>query len=196
MKNLSKKLSSFFAAFAIVFTMGTATTTTTAEATCYYKGCYNTCSTLKYYENKYRRLANYYSSRNSYYYRCYTKKANYYRDRYNKSCNVTPPPAKTGTVCGYVLGDGKGLDGVRVKISKSGATIAQARTDKLGKWTISNIPEGQVTIEVDENDVDRHSPDDLSFLDGPVQVDNVNTITVKANQMNCGGIDSWVAKEP
>ena len=189
-------MSSFFAAFAIVFTMGTVTTTTSAEATCH-GGCYNSCSSLKYYENRYRSLADRYKRCKPWLSADYTRKANYYRDQYNRNCKPTPPPVKTGTVCGYVLGDGKGLDNVRVTIiNKSGARIAQVRTDKLGKWTISNIPEGQVTIDVNERDVEREAPEGMSFLDGPAQVDQLNTVTVKANQMNCGGLDSWVAKEP
>ena len=179
MKNLSKKLSSFFAAFAMVFTMGTAATTTSAEATCHnYGGCYNSCSTLKYYENKYRRLANHYRSY-PYYYNYYTNKANYYRDRYNRSCTVTP---KTGTVCGYVFINGTAdkSDGMPVTITQSDGRLLKTRVNSKGKWSISNVRAGIASIYVDERHVK-----DINQTYGQ----NSSTVTVVPNRLNDGGVD-------
>jgi len=193
MKNFSKKLSSFFAAFAIVFTMGTAATTTSAEATCHWN-CHHSCQSLKFYENKYKGLAEYYQQRNPWLSARYLRKSNYYRDRYNRAgCQPTPAPVETGTVCGYVLGDGKGLDGVRVTITNADGTTTETLTNQLGKWSISTIPAGEVRILVDESDVDDRAP--VGRVWDPVQVENSNSITVEANKVNDGGLDSWISIE-
>jgi len=193
MKNLSKKLSSFFAAFAIVFTMGTAATTTSAEA-CHHGGCHHSCQTLKFYENKYKGLAEYYQNINPWLSSVYLNKSNYFRDRYNQSgCQPTPAPVETGTVCGYVLGDGKGLDGVHVEITSADGTTRETMTNQLGKWSMSTIPAGQVSIRVNEDDVDERVPADRVWE--PAQVENSNNITVEANKVNDGGLDSWISIE-
>ena len=194
MKNLSKKFSSFFAAFAVVFTMGTATTTTSAEA-CHWGGCHthNSCSYLKGKENYFKGLANRYLQ-GSFMYNHYMNKANHYKNKYTQNgCEPTPAPVETGTVCGYVLGDGKGLDGVHVEITSADGTTRETMTNQLGKWSISTIPAGQVSIRVNEDDVDERVPADRVWE--PAQVENSNNITVEANKVNDGGLDSWISIE-
>jgi len=197
MKNFSKQ----FAAFAMVFTMGTATTTTSAEATCHHwGGCHhNSCDSLKYQENKYRNKANHYPV-NSWYHIKLMNKSNHFRNQYNQYCQITPTPtptptpSETGTVCGYVLGNGAGLDGILVEITNADGTITQTQTNHLGKWSISTIPAGQVSIYVNEDDVRERAPEGEPFI--PVQVENSNTIIVEANKINDGGLDSWCTSAP
>jgi len=189
MKNFSKQLSSFFAAFAIVFTMGTATTTTSAEATCHWGGCHTSCSTLEYYENYYKDLANYYGE-GSWHYNYYMNKSNYYKDLYNhnQQCQVTPPPVATGTLCGYVFVNGKAdrSDGTLVTITQPDGTLLTTTVNSDGKWSISNVQAGNVSVYVDESHFNV-PPNRLIQVYG----ENSSSAVVVANQLNDGKVDNY-----
>jgi len=183
MKNFSKQLSSFFAAFAMVFTMGTATTTTSAEATCHH-GCHTSCSTLEYKINYYKNLANYYPQ-GSWHYNYYMNISNSYQNQYNQSCQVTPEPVATGTVCGYVFINNKAdkSDGMPVTITQSDGSLLHTTVNSMGKWSVSNVKAGTASIYVDESYVD-----DLNQTYGQ----NSSTVTVTPNALNDGGVDIFI----
>ena len=188
MKNLSKKFSSFFAAFAVVFTMGTATTTTSAEA-CHWGGCHthNSCSYLKGKENYFKGLANRYLQ-GSFMYNHYMNKANYYKNRYNQSgCEPTPPPVQTGSLCGYVFVDGKAniSDGLLVTITQADGTLLTTRVNSQGKWSLSNVKAGNVTVHIKVSDINLNEGEILSQTYGQ----NSSSAVVLPNKLNDGKVD-------
>ena len=179
MKNFSKKLSSFFAAFAIVFTMGTAATTMSAEA------CHHSCPSLKYYETNNKALARYWKSYNNQWLSTiFSDKSDYYRNQYNEKCQPT------GSVYGYVFIDNTAQlsDGMAVTITESDGNLLHTSVNSMGKWSIPNVKAGTASIYINENHVDN-----LNQTYGQ----NSSTIRVVPDKVNDAGVDIFsVTIEP
>ncbi len=104
------------------------------------------------------------------------------------------PINETGKVCGVVFLDTNAndkfdnsdelLNNVTVNVKNSnGNNIASETTNSAGKYCISDIPAGRVTVDVDEGTLPENS--------GQVVGEDPTTLTVKAGENNWAGRDGY-----
>jgi len=104
------------------------------------------------------------------------------------------PIDNTGKVCGLVFLDtnanngfdskDKLLNNITVNIKNcNGNNIASETTNSHGKYCISDIPVGKVTVNIDEDTLPENS--------GQVVGENPSSVIVKADETNWAGIDGY-----
>jgi phosphatidate phosphatase APP1 len=97
-------------------------------------------------------------------------------------------PVTLGNVCGQVIVDGKPQAGVKVVVTDVNGDKYTATTNAQGNWCAVQIPEGDVTVDIDESTL----PANVERVTGT----DLDVYTVVAGQNADAKIDGYVTKAP